>query len=1053
MSSAYAQEQEDHVTLENFGTHDVGELPNTVQLTYDDSAKTFNITGSGKLDKSKFGYITYQAGRSWSDSDGIYGKYIMPLIQEAPENYTISFSREVKLPNDSNSLFSLKGTRVEFPEQFDTSNVTNMRNMFSNAVAANPNVSNWNTSNVTDMGYMFSGASNANPEVSEWDTSSVTDMTNMFTNAVAANPNVSNWNTSNVTDMSNMFSGALNANPDTSKWNTGKVTDMVNMFKNARVANPNVSNWNTSNVTDMGYMFSGASNANPEVSEWDTSSVTDMGNMFYRAENADPDVSNWKTSNVTNMVRMFYQASNATPKVSNWDTGNVTNMEGMFAHAVKADPDVSKWDTSKVTVMRVMFTGATSANPDVSNWDTSNVVDMAGMFERASNAVPNVSKWDTRNVTDMNIMFRSATKADPDVSKWKFSKVTNLNGFLNASGISNIDVSSWDIDENLEPVDGQRYTKAPVFGNLDALSFEGIKFNKGVGYDKKYPLPDNLSFQNAQSKDIWFELVDTNGERLESDLGDPFKFSDISAKYERLTQGKIYSIQLDATGIAQAKAGAISAVNDLDALSEDQKKGFLTRVDEAGNVQEVEKVAADAVVANGVAKKAAADLAAAKSQAGEQVRGIQGLTEEQVSGFVAQVGQAQTAEEVTAVVTKAQQQAAENQKQVTDLAQAKAGAISAVNDLDALSEDQKKGFLTRVDEAGNVQEVEKVAADAVVANGVAKKAAADLAAAKSQAGEQVRGIQGLTEEQVSGFVAQVGQAQTAEEVTAVVTKAQQQAAENQKQSNNFPSDNNQTMSSSAPGVSSIAPGSHVITGEGTPGAKVKVVLPGGTTTTTTVDSNGSWLAVVWDDVLVKGAKVTVTQKEEGKSESSLVTVTVGKPDDSGNSVGSVAAGSSSGHLMCALFVAGAAGIPFTLLNPDIQTHISNATGHFQHQLSQLFVQLGLGNHPVPRFFEQINGELARVQQQLGVGSEQAKRFGGGLGSAAAALLFGSAAYHHCTNTGSGETLTTNPSVPGTPGSATSSVSTPSGSSPLSSRSKHAAYLGHDFFGWLKGITG
>ena len=885
MSSAYAQEQEDHVTLENFGTHDVGELPNTVQLTYDDSAKTFNITGSGKLDKSKFGYITYQAGRSWSDSDGIYGKYIMPLIQEAPENYTISFSREVKLPNDSNSLFSLKGTRVEFPEQFDTSNVTNMRNMFSNAVAANPNVSNWNTSNVTDMGYMFSGASNANPEVSEWDTSSVTDMTNMFTNAVAANPNVSNWN--------------------------------------------------TSNVTDMGYMFSGASNANPEVSKWDTSSVTDMGNMFYRAENADPDVSNWKTSNVTNMVRMFYQASNATPKVSNWDTGNVTNMEGMFAHAVKADPDVSKWDTSKVTVMRVMFTGATSANPDVSNWDTSNVVDMAGMFERASNAVPNVSKWDTRNVTDMNIMFRSATKADPDVSKWKFSKVTNLNGFLNASGISNIDVSSWDIDENLEPVDGQRYTKAPVFGNLDALSFEGIKFNKGVGYDKKYPLPDNLSFQNAQSKDIWFELVDTNGERLESDLGDPFKFSDISAKYERLTQGKIYSIQLDTTGIAQAKAGAISAVNDLDALSEDQKKGFLTRVDEAGNVQEVEKVAADAVVANGVAKKAAADLAAAKSQAGEQVRGIQGLTEEQVSGFVAQVGQAQTAEEVTAVVTK----------------------------------------------------------------------------------------------------------------------AQQQAAENQKQSNNFPSDNNQTMSSSAPGVSSIAPGSHVITGEGTPGAKVKVVLPGGTTTTTTVDSNGSWLAVVWDDVLVKGAKVTVTQKEEGKSESSLVTVTVGKPDDSGNSVGSVAAGSSSGHLMCALFVAGAAGIPFTLLNPDIQTHISNATGHFQHQLSQLFVQLGLGNHPVPRFFEQINGELARVQQQLGVGSEQAKRFGGGLGSAAAALLFGSAAYHHCTNTGSGETLTTNPSVPGTPGSATSSVSTPSGSSPLSSRSKHAAYLGHDFFGWLKGITG
>jgi len=41
-------------------------------------------------------------------------------------------------------------------------------------------ISNWDTSNVTDMSEMFNEASNFNQDISNWDTSNVTNMSDMF---------------------------------------------------------------------------------------------------------------------------------------------------------------------------------------------------------------------------------------------------------------------------------------------------------------------------------------------------------------------------------------------------------------------------------------------------------------------------------------------------------------------------------------------------------------------------------------------------------------------------------------------------------------------------------------------------------------------------------------------------------------------------------------------------------------------------------------------------------------------------------------------------------
>ena len=73
-------------------------------------------------------------------------------------------------------------------------------------------ISNWDTSNVTDMGDMFRDATAFNQPLNKWNVSNVTDMTMMFYNATAFNQPLNDWNVSNVKDMYFMFLGATSFN-------------------------------------------------------------------------------------------------------------------------------------------------------------------------------------------------------------------------------------------------------------------------------------------------------------------------------------------------------------------------------------------------------------------------------------------------------------------------------------------------------------------------------------------------------------------------------------------------------------------------------------------------------------------------------------------------------------------------------------------------------------------------------------------------------------------------------------------------------------------------
>jgi surface protein len=201
--------------------------------------------------------------------------------------------------------------------------------MFYDAAAFNQPLNNWDTSSVTNMSDMFSYATAFNQTLNNWNTSNVTNMGGMFKCATAFNQPLNNWDTSNVTTMYEMFFGIYdNGNMDYGEhlnsqngnqyiimgtWEDDNTS--VQICKQSTAFNQPLNNWDTSNVINMSHMFSGT-NFNQPLNTWNTSNVKYMSNMFYRSSFNQP-LSNWSVSGVTNMYKMFYRSS-FNQSLSNW---------------------------------------------------------------------------------------------------------------------------------------------------------------------------------------------------------------------------------------------------------------------------------------------------------------------------------------------------------------------------------------------------------------------------------------------------------------------------------------------------------------------------------------------------------------------------------------------------------------------------------------------------------------------------------------------------------------------------------------------------------------
>ena len=286
---------------------------------------------------------------------------------------------------------------------------------FNNLIQINFN-NNFNTSKVTNMNNVFSSSSSlTNLNLSSFNTSKVTSMLSMFSNCSSLTSlDLSSFNTSNVTEMNSMFMNCSSlASLDISNFNTSKATTMERMFYScSSLAKLNLDNFNTSNVTDMSNMFHDCTSiASLDLSSFNTSNVTDVGGMFYECSSLTIlDLSSFNTSQVTSMHSMFAHCSSLTNlDLSTFNTSNVTSMGWMFSWCSSfATLDLSSFNTSKVTYMEGMFYECSSLiSLNINGFDTSNVTSMGRMFFGCKKIQTELNIMNA-GLTDYDVMFANA---------------------------------------------------------------------------------------------------------------------------------------------------------------------------------------------------------------------------------------------------------------------------------------------------------------------------------------------------------------------------------------------------------------------------------------------------------------------------------------------------------------------------------------------------------------------------------------------------------------------------------------------------------------------
>lgn len=236
------------------------------------------------------------------------------------------------------------------------------------------NLAYLDVSQVTDMTSFFSDCRVLNGvDLSGWDTSNVTNMSNMFFEAFDQIENLihldlSSFDTSNVVDMSGMFSRCTKVQSiDLSSFDTSNVVNMNRMFFACNeLITLDIAHFDTSNVVYMSRLFAECKKLRyVDVSNFDTSSAIDLSVMFrlnYELESVD--VSNFDTSLVQAMRYMFANCELLeTIDVSNFNTESVNYLTYMFLNCSKVKKlDLSYFQFEDPVEMAEMLAGTTSLN-------------------------------------------------------------------------------------------------------------------------------------------------------------------------------------------------------------------------------------------------------------------------------------------------------------------------------------------------------------------------------------------------------------------------------------------------------------------------------------------------------------------------------------------------------------------------------------------------------------------------------------------------------------------------------------------------------------------
>ena len=308
----------------------------------------WDISYSSSQKKKVYGYLI-DSGLTVSETSSgtttekvLYNLYIVseaPIFAPTDCGYIFSFNKYT-----SNGYIS-NLTQINFNSNFNTSNVTSMKGMFSRCSSLTSlDLSSFNTSNVTNMWSMFGYCSSLTSlDLSKFNTSNVTDMRFMFGGCSSlTNLDLSSFNTSEITSMLCMFRGCSSLTSlDLNSFNTINVTNMVAMFSMcSSLTALDLRNFNTSKVIYFhnsyyeGMFYGCSSLTSLDLSSFNTLSAIDMSGMFYGCSSLITlDLSNFNTSSVTNMSNMFYGCEKLQTEINIMNTGT-TDYSNMFSSAL-----------------------------------------------------------------------------------------------------------------------------------------------------------------------------------------------------------------------------------------------------------------------------------------------------------------------------------------------------------------------------------------------------------------------------------------------------------------------------------------------------------------------------------------------------------------------------------------------------------------------------------------------------------------------------------------------------------------------------------------------
>ena len=164
----------------------------------------FDISNNSTQEKRVYAYLV-DSGLTVLEDDGTGDS-----VEKKLYNLYIASDSEIIAPNDCCGMFAAfnRLVSINFNNNFNTTNVTDMSSMFSDCVSLKDlDLSSFNTTNVHNMSGMFYNCTTLEiVDLGSFNTMNVVNMSDMFSDCSSLEMlDLSNFNTMNVTDVSQMF--------------------------------------------------------------------------------------------------------------------------------------------------------------------------------------------------------------------------------------------------------------------------------------------------------------------------------------------------------------------------------------------------------------------------------------------------------------------------------------------------------------------------------------------------------------------------------------------------------------------------------------------------------------------------------------------------------------------------------------------------------------------------------------------------------------------------------------------------------------------------------